>query len=433
MPPRHGKSELVNRNFIPWYLGRNPRHEVIGASYNSDLASDFGREIRNKFNDENHRLAFPNVYLAEDSSAANRWHTNHRGSYRAAGMDTGVTGRGANLLVIDDPHKGREEADSKIARDRVIKTYKSDFYTRLEEDAVIVLCMTRWHYEDLAAAMLELEKFTVIMGEAIDDGGYDTTTGRMIGWTKPLWPERFSPKRLFAIKKVLGEREWSALYMQKPTPDEGAFFKREHIRRYTTLPTGLKLYGTSDYAVKVGSGDYTVHMIIGVDGSYNYYLVDMWRGRTSTGDWIEKQLYFMKRYKPLIWFGEKGVIQHATEPFLMGRMRAKQEYNSALMWVPSITDKEARATPYRSAMQAGAFYLPTHSWVEPFIEEMMLFPAGPHDDMVDAAGQFIRGLMSVAPGKKDEAVKAAEQKAKRRTIDYGRGRQPEGSASWKVL
>lgn len=434
MPPRHGKSETVNRNFISWYLGCHPKHEVIGASYNHDLAQDFGREIRNKFKSREHLLAFPNVELRSDSHAADRWNTNWGGGYRAAGMDTGVTGRGAHLLVIDDPHKGRVEADSKSMRDKVLKTYKSDFYTRLEDDALIVLCMTRWHHEDLAASMLEMEDFDVVDFPAVlDDGGVDPATGKLIGWTKALWPEKKDIPELKQIRKVLGLREWSALYMQRPTPEEGAFFSRKDVRRWATIPQGLSIYASSDYAVKDKGGDYTVHCIIGVDHALNYYLLDMWRGKTNSGAWIEAMLTLMRRYKPLVWFGEKGVIQHAVEPFLAQRMQATKTFTTLLHWVPSLTDKASRAMPLRSAMQAGAFYLPPHQWADVVIEEMMTFPAGHHDDIVDTLGQFVRGLAMVAPGFKPLSAHAEEERnAAREPRDYRR--QQQGSLpSWKAL
>lgn len=435
MPPRHGKSETVNRNLIPWYLGKHPQHDVIGASYGHELAQDFGREIRNKFKSPEHLLAFPNVELREDSRAADRWNTNWGGGYRAAGMDTGVTGRGAHLLAIDDPHKGRVEADSKSMRDKVLKTFKSDFYTRLEDDAIILLAMTRWHHEDLAASMLEMEDFEVISLPAVlDDGGVDPKTNKLIGWTKALWPEKFPIEVLKQTRKVLGLREFSALYMQKPTPDEGVFFSRKDVRRWATLPQGMTIYGTSDYAVKEKAGDYTVHAIIGVDHMLNYYLLDMWRGRTNSSAWIDAQLLLMRRYRPLVWFGEKGVIQHAVEPFLMQRLQATQTFTSHLHWVPSLTDKGSRAMPLRSAMQAGAFYYPPHPWADVVIEELMAFLAGGgHDDIVDALGQFVRGLALVAPGFKPLAAHAAEERAKAKLPPDYRPQQQGALPSWKAL
>ncbi len=158
MPPRHGKSELASKRFPAWCLGRNPTRQIIAASYNSDLANDFGRNVRNIVAEPEFGQVFPGVALAPDSQAANRMNTNKGGAYVAAGVGTAVTGRGAHIALIDDPFKDREEADSERRRELVWDWYRSTLYTRLMPGGAIVLIQTRWHEDDLAGRLLEQER-----------------------------------------------------------------------------------------------------------------------------------------------------------------------------------------------------------------------------------------------------------------------------------
>lgn len=155
MPPRHGKSELASRRFPAWALGRNPMRHIIAASYNSELAGDFGREVRNIIASQEFANVFPGITLAADSQAANRWHTNKGGAYAAAGVGTAMTGRGANILLIDDPVKDREEADSPTVQQRNWAWYTSTAYTRLEKGGAIIIIQTRWNVDDLAGMVLK--------------------------------------------------------------------------------------------------------------------------------------------------------------------------------------------------------------------------------------------------------------------------------------
>ncbi len=207
MPPRHGKSELGSRRFPAWYLGRNPGKSIIAASYNSDLATDFGREVRNIVNAPEYGCVFESS-LSADSKAANRWHTDAGGIYVAAGVGTAVTGRGADIFLIDDPVKDREEADSEIKRQRVWDWYTSTAYTRLAPGGAIILIQTRWNEDDLGGRLLEAQeaggdKWEVLDLPAIRDDG------------SALWPDRYSVEALERIKaaiaRVTGQRSISKL------------------------------------------------------------------------------------------------------------------------------------------------------------------------------------------------------------------------------
>ncbi|HEX8509173.1 MAG TPA: terminase family protein, partial [Propionibacteriaceae bacterium] len=295
MPPRHGKSELASKRFPAWCLGRNPKRQIIAASYNSDLASDFGRNVRNIVASPEFGQVFSGVSLAPDSQAANRMNTNRGGTYVAAGVGTAVTGRGADIALIDDPFKDREEADSERRRELVWDWYRSTLYTRLMPGGAVVLIQTRWHEDDLAGRLLEHEgkvedggQWTVLDLPAINHAG------------SALWPEWYDLPALYRIKDTIGHREWSALYQQQPQPDEGTYFQRDWFTEWVTLPP-LNYYGTSDYAVTDGGGDYTVHRVWGVDQDGVIYRVGGWRGQSTSDVWIDRKIDLIEKWKPLAW------------------------------------------------------------------------------------------------------------------------------------
>ena len=393
MPPRHGKSELASKRFPAWCLGRNPRRQIIAASYNSDLASDFGRNVRNIVASPEFTQVFPDVTLAPDSQAANRMNTNRGGTYVAAGVGTAVTGRGADIALIDDPFKDREEADSERRRELVWDWYRSTLYTRLMPGGAIVLIQTRWHEDDLAGRLLEHE------GEQWDI----LELPALHPERGALWPEWYDEAALLRIKDTIGPREWSALYQQQPQPDEGTFFQRDWFKTWSQKPA-MRYYGTSDYAVTDGGGDYTVHRVWGVSPDGDIYRVDGWRGQSTSDVWIDTKLDLISKWKPLAWFGEGGVIQKAIEPALKRRMRERQVY-CRLEWLPSVADKPTRARSFQAMAASGRV------WFEPGadISEFLVFPAGKHDDDVDTASLIGRAIDQAHP-----AIVNAVQKSERR-------------------
>lgn len=381
MPPRHGKSELASKRFPAWCLGRNPTRQVIAASYNSDLASDFGRNVRNIVASPEFGQIFNGVSLAADSQAANRMNTNHGGAYVAAGVGTAITGRGADIALIDDPFKDREEADSERRRELVWDWYRSTLYTRLMPGAGIVLIQTRWHEDDLAGRLIahEGDQWSVLDLPAIQSDG------------TALWPEWYDVTALERIKASIGPREWSALYQQQPQPDEGTFFQRGWFNEWGKLPA-LRIYGSSDYAVTDGGGDYTVHRVWGVDSADNLYRIDGWRGQTPADQWIDAKLDLIEKHKPHAWFGEAGVIQKAVEPMLLKRMR-ERKIRCRMEWVSSIHDKATRARGFQARASMGkVFFEPGAD-----LSEFLVFPAGKHDDEVDVASLMGRVLDQVHP------------------------------------
>lgn len=383
MPPRHGKSELASRRFPAWFLGKNPGKQVIAASYNSDLANDFGREVRNIVASPEFQNLFK-VDLAEDSKAANRWHTNAGGMYVAAGVGTAITGRGADILLIDDPFKDRKEADSELQRKTVWDWYTSTAYTRLMPGGAVIVINTRWHDDDLSGRLLFEQ----------EGGGdqWDVLSLPALEGDKALWPEWYPVERLEQIRSVLPARDWNALYQQNPIPDEGDYFKLDWFADYDELPEKLTVYGASDYAVTDGDGDYTEHGVFGVDFNKNIYVLDWWRGQSASDVWIEKKCDLIVKHKPACWFGEAGPIRRAIEPFMVSRMTQRNAF-CRIEWLSSVSDKATRARSIQGMASMRKVFFPKNAaWKGDVLSQMIRFPAGKHDDSVDVMSLIGRGL-----------------------------------------
>ena len=387
MPPRHGKSELASRRFPAWYLGRNPSNQIIAASYNSDLAGDFGREVRNIVATPE----FDNVFkiaLASDSKAANRWHTDKQGVYVSAGVGTAITGRGANILLIDDPFKDRQEADSELRRELVWNWYTSTAYTRLMPNGAVVVINTRWHDDDLTGRLIAQQEtggdqWEILSLPAINDQG------------EALWDAWYPLDRLEQIKGVLPARDWNSLYQQDPIPDDGDYFKSDWFGEYEELPENLKYIGASDYAVTGDGGDFTEHGVAGIDPMNNIYISDWWYGKATADKWIEAKCDLIQQHKPICWFGEAGVIKRAVEPFMLKRMNERQTY-CRIEWLPSIQDKETRARGIQGMASMGKVFLPKNApWKGHVLNQLLRFPAGKNDDAVDVLSLFGRGISMI--------------------------------------
>lgn len=416
MPPRHGKSELASKRFPAWCLGRNPKRQIIAASYNSDLANDFGRYVRNIIAQPEFSQVFAGVTLAPDSQAANRMNTNKGGTYVAAGVGTAVTGRGADIALIDDPFKDREEADSERRRELVWDWYRSTLYTRLMPGGAIVLIQTRWHEDDLAGRLLEAQKAGGDRWEVLSLPALHPDRGA-------LWPEWYNEQALLRIKKALEDkgqnREWSALYQQEPQPDEGTFFQRHWFKTWDHLPK-CRFYITSDFAVTDGGGDYTVLTVWGISSDGDIYRAEQWKGQTSSDIWIERMLDLVAKWKPLCCFGESGVIQKAVGPLLARRSRERGVY-SRFEWLPSVSDKPTRARSFQAFAASGRVYFEHGA----DLSEFLVFPAGKHDDEVDTASLIGRAIDQAHP-----AIVRDQQQTKRRDR-WDRDEQED--VNWKVL
>jgi predicted phage terminase large subunit-like protein len=414
MPPRHGKSMLASEFFPAWYLGRNPDHYVVAATYAQELADDFGRKVKNQIEDSAYGAVFPGVSLADDSKSAKRFHVegvgggyetslSQRGAYYAVGVGGPLTGRGAHLLLIDDPVKNREEADSEIIRKKTKDWYTSTAYTRLMPGGRIVIIQTRWHEDDLSGWLLsehKHEEWETINLPAIDGEG------------RALWESQYGVDALEKIRRSIGVRDWSALYQQQPTPDSGDFFKADWLVEYDEHPPieTMRIYGASDYAVTKNGGDYTVHIVVGVDQTGRMWLLDLWRKQASSDVWVEAWCDLVLKWRPSQWGEETGQINAGVGPFLVRRARERRAYTWRRQFA-SRHDKSVRARSIQGRMSMETLMVPKHApWLADFKNELLKFPAGKNDDQVDALGLFGQLLEFVSNGsiKEDKPEKPKE-------------------------
>jgi predicted phage terminase large subunit-like protein len=405
MPPGSAKSTYASVLFPPWFIGRNPKMSVLGVSNTTDLAERFSRRVRNIVSGRPFQAVFEGNGLSADSGAAGSWETALGGEFFAAGMGSAIAGRRADLGLIDDPIKTRQEADSDRVRQTQWDWYVNDFLTRLKPGSRQILIQTRWHEDDLGGRILEREadKWRVIKLAMLAGAG--DPLGRHPG--ERLWPEWFTEEMIATAK--LDTRAWNALYQQEPVPDEGDYFKKDNFSEYDIHPAGLHVYGASDYAVTEGSGDFTEHGVFGMDHSGNIYVLDWWRGQTQSDVWIEAQCDLIRTYKPLVWFGEAGPIRRAIEPFLIRRM-VERMAQCRLEWLPSIHDKEIRARSIQALASIKAIMLPKRApWRADIERQLLQFPSGKYDDAVDVFSLIGRGLEFIAPARKPQIRPVQEQ------------------------
>lgn len=397
MPPGSAKSTYTSVEFPSWFMGRNPAMSVIAASHTQELAERFGRRVRNIVGSAEFGRVF-NVSVADDSSSAGRWDTSKGGEYFAAGVGGSITGRRADLAVIDDPVKSREDADSERSRQKAWDWYTNDLLTRLKPGARQIVVMTRWHEDDLGGRILERERNRWTLLEIAMEALPGDPLGRATG--ERLWPEWFTDDMVAVAKMDM--RAWNALYQQQPAADVGDYFKAEWFGEYDKAPELLHVYGASDFAVTEGGGDYTEHGVFGLDPMGNVYVLDWWRGQKAADEWIERQCDLILAHKPLCWFGESGPIRKAIEPFLLRRMNERKAF-CRLEWVASISDKPTRARSIQALASMGKVFFPQQApWKSDVLGQMMRFPAGRHDDAVDVMGLIGRGLEFVKPPKHRE-------------------------------
>jgi predicted phage terminase large subunit-like protein len=402
VPPRHGKSELASRRFPAFYLGHHPDRHFLSISATADLAADFGRDVRNLISGAEYGSLFE-TGLAADSHAKGKWHTDAGGVYYSVGIGGAVLGRGAHVMLIDDPFASMEEALSEATRKKVWDWYTGTAYNRLMPGGAIVVISHRMHEDDLAGRLLAQQaaggdRWEVVELPAIDDRGM------------ALWPEAYPIAALERIRLNTQPRFWSALYQQRPTPDTGDYFKADWLKPYDKVPVRetLTVYGASDYAVTDDGGDYTVHVVVGMDPQSRLYVLDLWREQTSSEKWIEAFCDLVLRWRPLDWAEEQGQIKASVGPFLSRRQHERKAYVNREPF-PTRGDKAVRAQSIRGRMALEGLYVPIHApWYPAFRAELLNFPAGKHDDVVDAlglVGQLLDKMTSGRKPKKDPELK----------------------------
>jgi len=392
MPPGSAKSTYATVLFPAYYINYHhaTRKNVLSISYADELADSFGRRVRNIVAGQEYYDA-TGISLMKDATASDRWFTTTGSGYKAAGIGKGITGFRADLAIIDDPVKGAEEAQSEAIKKRNKEWYLNDFKTRLKPGAQKLLIMTRWVEDDLAGYLLDEmqkggEQWEVLRLPMIAEA--NDPLGREIG--EQLWKEWFTPEMIADAKR--NERTWNALYQQRPSPLEGVFFKREHFRYYTRLPEHLKKYMVTDYAVSSAAGDYTVFIIFGIDEHDNIYIIDLYRAKVDSAVWVDVLCDWIIRYRPLMLGEEKGVILKSLDPFIRKRMQERQAY-AFRQGFASLSNKESRASGIQARASMGMVFIPeTAEWLADFIHELLTFPGGRNDDIVDCMGLIGRML-----------------------------------------
>jgi len=401
--PRHGKSELGKR-FISWFSGRHPYKSLIFGTYNENFAGDNGRAVRDIIRSREHQLAFPNHKLKDGSEAAQRLQTEEGGMLAFVGRGGSITGRGGHGIVIDDPIKDREEADSKNVRDKLWEWFTQVVSTRrMTEDSWILLIQTRWHEDDLVGRLTdpmnpfynaeEAKQWVIIDLPALAFDDAPDVLGRKPG--EALWPEKF-PVRFLEAQRRLDPRGFQALYQGRPSSDTGNFFRVEDILTYTQdeLPKNLRFYVASDHAVSTRQDrDKTAMIPVGVDEADNIYILpDVFWRHAAADTAVDAMLNLIQTRKPLFWWAERGHITKAIGPFLRKRMTEEGVYASIIELTP-VQDKQTRAQSIQGRMAMGKVFFPAFaSWWPAARDQILKFPHGTNDDFVDALAYVGLGL-----------------------------------------
>jgi predicted phage terminase large subunit-like protein len=434
VPPRHGKSELVSRKFPAYSLGHYPWMEFISASYDLSLPLEFSRHVRALLRDPYYRLLFPRTNLDPENQNAEGWKTTRRGGFLPAGVRGPITGKGAHVLNIDDPVKSSDEADSETLRASAWGWYGSTALSRLAPQSGVLITMTRWHDADLAGMALqtmfdqlrecdemvqnwrnervseakieemlaqmhrEMDMWNVIKYPAVAE---EDEPNRKKG--EALHPARYPIDRLKRMKNSgMLPRHWSALYQQNPIPEEGLYFKKENIRQ-DSPPEWRECPIRIAFDLAIGqkqSNDYTVGTVCALDGSNRIHVLEMVRGRWDTDDICRAVLdLYTKYWTPtgdIIVGIEKGQLELAIKPSLYKMMDERKVWPAFDDTLKPITDKMVRARPLQGVAQRGLLIFPNTPWADVAINELLRFPGGMNDDIVDSLAWAVRMLTRTA-------------------------------------
>ena len=419
MPPRTGKSEIVSRCFPAWAIGKYPWLEIIACSYSTTLSNEFSRKVRSLIKEEDYKLIFPETELDPDDQSVASWKTTEKGVYVSAGVGTGITGKGGNIIIIDDPVKNREEANSPTTREAVWGWYTSTLYTRLMPGGGVIVVATRWHHDDLMGRLVEdmckggeyTEKWKIISYPAIA-----TQDDHFRKKGEALHPERYNIHALNRIRRSIGDDDFEALYQQNPTKKSGAIFKQDMFVFYefSELPKkeDLNFYCAWDLAVSTKqTNDYSVGITVAVDLDDNLWIVDLFRFKVETSELIEHMIDIWEIYRHEIIGLEAGVIKHAIAPFLNKRISERRAFSMNVEPLPSgNVDKITRARSIQGRMRQGKVLFPKNAlYTQDLINELLQFPQGKHDDQVDALAYIGLMLDEMQPKREEREISSAEK------------------------
>lgn len=397
VPPRHGKSELASIKFPAWFLGRHPDKEIITASYSAELATDFGSKTRDLVNSEEYKMIF-NVELREDSQSKAKWVTKEGGSYTSVGVGGALTGRGANILLIDDPIKSREEADSELIRDKIWEWFRSTAYSRLEPNGAVIVIMQRWHKFDLIGKIIsefgdrtDIDLDIISLPAIAIKDEASKFDRRKAG--EALWPQRYSKEALASIRATVGEMAWAAQYQQEPILQENQEFRSEYFRYFEEgdlLNKVMNFTITVDLATgdkEVKRGDSTVITTVGKEISRpEWYIVDVTEGRLDPLQTCDALFSLWYKYRPDRILIEDNGYQKTFKFWLEEEMKKRGTY-LPIQTVTHNTQKEKRIRGLVPMYKTGVIYHRRHYLK--LESELLNFPYGEHDDCPDSLAMML--------------------------------------------
>lgn len=417
LPPRHAKSETCSHWTPTWALHLDPSLKVLLAMYQDGPAEEWGRAVRNTC-EEHPELG---IEVALDSSAASRWRTKAGGGMWTAGIGGVMTGRGGELLIIDDPYKNWADAMSATYRTNVMDWWRAVARTRLHPNATVIVVQTRWHEEDLIGQLLDAGGWTHIrlpaLAEPEEDGGEVDVLGRTEG--EALWPERYDLAALNELRQDLGEFVWTGLYQQRPRALVGDLFDRTRWQRADAPPAHVPLVRRFDLAATAG-GDYSAAVLLGMDAAGLVWVVDVRRMRGTPAEvehWVTAIAEDdVARYGPKVWNRieqEPGSSGIAVRDRYMSEVLAGRRVE----FKTSTGDKFVRALPFAAQQGAGRVILcrrptadgrfETPLWWDDYVEEHSEFPRAAHDDQVDASSLAYSDLLELKRTKRPSSVRSA--------------------------
>jgi len=409
MPPRHTKSEFASYLLPSWMVGRKPDLKIIQTTHTTELAIRFGRKAKTLMDSPEYKEVFK-TRLREDSQAAGKWETEQGGEYYAAGVGSAITGRGADLLIIDDPHS-EQDALNVTALERAYEWYTSGPRQRLQPGGAIVVVMTRWNMKDLTGMLLKSQK------ELKSDKWEVIEFPAIMPSNKPVWPEYWKKEELDGVKASISIGKWNAQWMQNPTAEEGSLIKREWWQTWEkdAIPPLQHIIQSYDTAfLKKETADYSAITTWGVfqpndDSPPNLILLDALKERLEFPE-LRKTALEQYRY----WNPETVIIESKASGLPL-------TYELRKMGIPVINytpskgnDKHARVNAVAPLFESGVIWAPDHKFAEEVIEECASFPYGDHDDLVDSMTQAVMrfrqgGFVAHPDDEKDNALPRTER------------------------
>ncbi|MED3339730.1 phage terminase large subunit, partial [Bacillus thuringiensis] len=421
MPPRHSKSMTITETLPSYYLGNFPEERVIEISYSDTFARRFGKKNKEKVKQYGPDLF--DIQISKESSAHDEWLLdNEIGGMISRGVLSGITGMGADLMIIDDPIKNREEADSETHRGKIWDEWIDSFSTRLHPGAIVILILTRWHEDDLQGRLLSKEYGEPLPWQVYNlplEAEEDDVIGRAVG--EPLWPERYGLEFIQERKRY--PSSFNSLYQGRPTAAEGNLLKRKWWQYYDTLPKMVHIIMSIDATFKdEADSDFVCIQVWGKNGA-DMYLIDNLKARMNFPTTLQAIRNMVRKYPKA---HAKLVEDKANGPAIISML--KNEIGGMIPVNPQ-GGKVARVNAVSPYIESGNVYLPRYApWTQDFVEECASFPQGKNDDQVDAMSQALNRFIYYHAKEKfipKEPV-TLEEKVHRHIIRLSRGRRKGG-------